>query len=164
MGTRWVQTWKIVPASLTQLGLLCVNIVYHSQMSTIREYISLYKIVTNILNYKEKKKKCKSTETKLTTSYQQRILRIAEIPVFVQTSTLKDSDLRRKLNISCVTRSVSEADDSLGTHLRVMWQWSGNSHCWLYPLDAETPRQSATPPVGSSPPDRQKKKKKPKDW
>lgn len=49
-----------------------------------------------------------------------------KIPVFVKTSQLRGSDLDRKLNICCVTKSVSKADDTLGRNLRVKGLWPEN--------------------------------------
>lgn len=65
-------------------------------------------------------------------------------PVFVQTWKCEASDSHRKLNICCVTRSVGEADYSLGTNVKVKGLRSGN----LCPLDA----QALGAPAGLSPP------------
>lgn len=68
------------------------------------------------LNYKEKKNK-DARVRKVTFIYPNG--REQQIPVFIKTSKLRDSNLDRKFNVDYVTESVGKADDNLGTNLRV---------------------------------------------
>lgn len=107
-----------------------------------------------MLNYKEKKNK--GTKVKWLNSHilTADITKIVKIPVFMKFSQLRDSDLDRKWNICCVTKSVSKADDSLGTNLRVKGLPSENLLKPLQPHTGQCPlgqQGKESPRIGHGP-------------